>query len=161
MIKNRGEIKLLNLNPLQNRYTTFAYFLLVKILDYKSTIFAVKPTGWENELNIIVRYTKDFINPELIMALLVLVVPISAFKLRKKFSTVIESMAVVFPFIIVGNYLLGMGYYLGLFVTIFGFALGIFVVTYSLQNGGFLIPNDENWLLEYEKYFEYDYWFGG
>lgn len=137
----------MNLNPLQNKYTTFLYFLVVKILDHTSTMFAVKPMGWENELNIFISYTKGFINPEITLTLVTLTVPFLASMYREKFSTTVEGIALILPFVVAGNYLQGMGYALGILVSLTGFILSLIVVFYSIHNDGLWISNDENWLV--------------
>lgn len=137
----------MNLNPLKNKYTTFVYFLAVKILDHTSTLFAVKPMGWENELNILITYTKDFISPEITLTFVTLIVPVLASRYREKFSTTVEGIALILPFVVAGNYLQGMGYALGILVSLTGFILSLVLIFYSIHNDGLWISNDENWLV--------------
>jgi hypothetical protein len=130
----------------------------LKILDHASTIYAVDE-DWSGELNFIVNLTRDIIPPEAISLSLIILVPVAVSKYLKKLSFTIEGISVTLPFIIVGNFLQGMGFLWGFFVSVAGFFLGISVVLLSLFRNGLWIPCDQNLIVRYERQLSPVYWY--
>jgi len=130
----------------------------LKILDHVSTIYAVDE-DWSGELNFIVNLTRDVIPPEAVSLSLIVLVPVAASRYLRRFSFTIEALSITLPFIIAGNFLQGMGFLWGFYVSVVGFFLGIGTVLLSLYRGGLWIPCDQNLIVRYERQLSPLYWY--